>query len=149
MNPTILMIITALFIFFGIVAVFGAILKNKEENKYNDLGELKEKELEDESVTRKRYKVALIIGLLALVLAGVIFYIAAVKGDVPRSSNNSDNDSFPIASFIPIWVAVFVPLMVNKNKKQAPLKKNQKILILSLVLGLFLLLGISFFFIFR
>ncbi|NIP32477.1 hypothetical protein GWN26_03055 [Candidatus Saccharibacteria bacterium] len=68
-------------------------------------------------------KKLLIIGLIALLIAvagTIVFLILNGKGDVATES--TDGSSF--VTFIPIWVAVFVPFLARR-KKELPQKKEK------------------------
>lgn len=77
----------------------------------------------------------LVLGFtLMLVLGTVVFFIKDKSG-------SGGGDSSSSSSLLPIWVAIFIPIIIAQNKNKKPLNpKQQKLITYSLVGGLTLLL---------
>ena len=73
----------------------------------------------EEGLKRKNKIIFLVFG--SLLLAGVVAYF--IVGN--SSGSDGDRDS-SMASMIPIWVAVFIPIMANKKNKQNNLKMTSE-----------------------
>jgi cytochrome bd-type quinol oxidase subunit 2 len=139
-------IILSILIFLLIIAMI--IFRFREEN-YNEkapttsvgvptesVGKNSEnpEDLEEKTENKRKIK----IGLLVAVLIGVVLTIILKERGV--ISSNSDSD-FNVAVFIPIWVAVFVPFIVNQKKKRlgnSEISDSQKRI--ALIIGTLLLL---------
>jgi len=98
-------------------------------------------ELEQTNKKEKNRKLILgiIVGITALLVVGTI----VLKETGIRTGGNDDNDSsFPIAVFIPIWIALIPAL--KKNKKPVT-PKRKKILIAIVILTVLLVIGTALF----
>lgn len=97
---------------------------------------------------RQRKEIFIILAIALLIGIAVPLIIKSkLKG---TGIETDDNSSWSMFSMIPIWVAVFVPIMVKKNKlKTDPNDKDQlqtKKLISLIITGLIVLIaGIVFF----
>ncbi len=124
--------------------------KNNEEikNKENELHNNPDiKQEEKDKIFVKKMKILLVIGLTAFLLAGIFFFIITDKPG--HSSGSSDDDSTSMAFFIPIWTAIFIPIIAAKRKKEGKVMtttKQKKVLMI--ILGLTtLLVGLTVFFV--
>lgn len=88
---------------------------------------------------KKRIKILILALAIAIFIGAVVYYIF-------REDGFSGSGKANIASMIPIWVAVFIPILVNK-KKPSDQNKFQKISLgenvgrmLLLLAGVFILL---------
>lgn len=89
---------------------------------------------------QQRIKRILIGVAVAIMVAGI--GVAVYLGKQSSGTTSASDDHNHIASFIPIWVAVFVPIFAAKNKKNSELsskdnKRAIKILLLGLLMALF------------
>jgi len=91
---------------------------------------------------------AVTIGIIVLLFAvGVFFFITTKEDNIVKKAIDDDSG---IVSFVPIWIAVFIPLLVARRKKKEPLtpeKKRVMFILLGLVfaavLGTFLMIFVS------
>ncbi len=98
--------------------------------------------MEKQNKTPKDKKWALFFGVTALAVGIAVFMVLILtRSSAPSADPDKGSNSF--FPFIPIWIAVFVPLLVSNKKKEKISKKN-KILLFSLLLITGILVGITF-----
>jgi ABC-type phosphate/phosphonate transport system permease subunit len=96
-------------------------------------------------------RIAIIIAVLILLLGlGVaVFFLMETNYDVEGMVDTAKNDSTYFLPFIPIWIAVFVPFMIAKKKKnltssqQLNLNGDQKRVIVMAAVGVALIIAFS------
>ena len=94
--------------------------------------------MEPEQVLEKEQKVGkkivlLVLGVLMLVVAGIYFFVRSMGSD-----SGGDSDSISTVSMIPIWTAVFVPIIAARKNDQAEkevLNAREKKLVYALIAG--------------
>lgn len=128
-------------IFFSIILLFLAalIIKSRQREEHSRVKpshlrpntEIKNDILQNTELKRKKL-VAILIGFL---VAGFIVFLVYGK----KGSSSGDSDS--LASMIPIWVAVFVPVLAANKQKKADIKLSEK----QKRIRLYFLVGIMFF----
>jgi hypothetical protein len=101
-------------------------MKNIQENK--NLSEEQKKEL-------KSLKL-IVLGVVILQLVGMATYVLMTKDNTP----SSDTDS---SSLLPIWVAVFIPIIAAQNNRKKEMSFEKKKMAMYIVLGLSLLLTLG------
>ena len=90
---------------------------------------------------KTRLIVAIVTGFLFLTILAIYYF----SGDAHRGDNN---DKVNPISFLPIWIAVMIPIMVSQKngpQKTTPQQKN----LLIIILAMLLILGIATFLIFN
>lgn len=88
----------------------------------------------------KQKKLVMVVILGAMVAIGLVVYYI-FRGD--KSGGSDDGSFFP---FIPIWVAIFIPLLANKKKDKQNLTDTQKrALVILVALGVLIALAGVFF----
>ncbi len=128
MSNYIVISIIALLLLVGIIVFF----VNNRDKKEPTGEEIKEGKTD----LRK----SIILGIAVLILgSGMAVFIVMNK----KSGGSVDDDSF--VPFIPIWIAIFVPTLIAKNKKQTDPNKKKVLMVVTglmilLVLGTFLLI---------
>ncbi|MFC1626670.1 hypothetical protein ACFL1P_00535 [Patescibacteria group bacterium] len=83
----------------------------------------------------------LLISLVALQVGILIFTLFVVKQKIDSSSNSS-NSSFP---FIPIWAAIFIPIIAIRKKEKQTIEQKQRLMWLLIGLAILVLLGMIVF----
>lgn len=103
--------------------------KNKQQ--YEDELPVEEDSFDEKNCekTPRKYQiigVAIIVAAIIIVISGII-----------KSGDGSNSSGANIATFIPIWVAVFIPLM-NKNKKgkKCVSVKEKRILLIGILIAM-------------
>jgi flagellar basal body-associated protein FliL len=71
-------------------------------------------------------KILLVIAILVFILALGFTIALFLKKQGIDTGSRGDDDGVSFASMIPIWVAVFVPIMASKKKQQKKLSDKQK-----------------------
>ncbi len=92
-----------------------------------------------------RTKIIIFIGLALLIAGGLIAgYFAYKEGSIDKDFfDNPEN----FVSFIPFWIAIFIPLIITKKKKSEGETPNKKRVLLILVaLGVLFAVGFGIFF---
>lgn len=80
---------------------------------------------------RKKLKL-IAVGVLTLLIIGGIVLMIINKGD--GNGGGGDDSSPSVTSFLPIWVAVFVPMLAKRNKDdKREYTKREKSLLIALV----------------
>lgn len=85
--------------------------------------------------------IAIFLGTVLMVGVSVLFFSLQDGG---TSGSNASDDNFPVATFLPIWVAVFVPIMMANKKKKRNLNDSQKKIMLALLGTTILLVLLTF-----
>ena len=84
-------------------------------------------------------KIMILVGLLIVGIGLAVFIYINKSGS---GTGKSDSSGASIASFIPIWIAIFIPIIVAQKKNKKELSKNRKMLLMALVgLTVLLVLG--------
>ena len=141
MQPTFYIVI--LIFVIGILAVIITLRQKKELDQVESNQPPQEVSPQPHDQINKQHKTQVIIAVIvgALVLAGIIAFVLTNK---PGSGDGSRDTSF--ISYLPIWVAVFIPLLAKKKKQSASVNR-QKLLIIAVILGILFVLGAVTFFI--
>ena len=94
-------------------------------------------DLEKQSTQSNNSKVAIIIAVLVLLVGGGIamfVYMAEGGGDV--------DEAVAFVPFLPIWIAVFIPLFIKKKKKGAT-SEDQKRIVVFVAVGIAILVALT------
>jgi len=89
-------------------------------------------------------KAMLLLALGVLVLAVLVTAIFLRGG-----SGGGDGSNTSFASMLPIWIAVFIPLIANRNQQKETTPNQKKYLALAVGLTVLLVLGTIVFAFFR
>ena len=91
----------------------------------------------DQEASAKERKLLLSVSILLLVLlfTGVLVFILTREKD----GGGDDNDSGSIITYVPIWIAVWVPLWAATRKKRKELDRNTQMIIIGIGIVLALL----------
>jgi len=94
----------------------------------------KESKLKGQQPKQNRTLLIVIIAIVLLVLgAGIAVYFAFQEGSIDGDIIEDPESFFP---FIPIWIAIFIPLIAaKKNKKGVKIPNEKRVLIVLLALG--------------
>lgn len=94
----------------------------------------KESRLNGQKPEQNKTITIVVIAIVLLILgAGIAVYFAFQEGSIDRDIVEDPESFFP---FIPIWIAVFIPLIAAKKKKKGVKIQNEKrVLIVLLALG--------------
>lgn len=97
---------------------------------------------EGKEPVRKSIVIALIVLGTLLLLGGVLFAVMSGRGGGEKSTEDSSSDWI---SFLPIWVAVFVPTIIRKKSGEQKLnpKEQRLLLIIGIALAVSALAGLA------
>ena len=91
----------------------------------------------------KKMLLWLAAGLFVLAVALTIYW---KKSNGVDSGGDSDDSSF--TSLIPIWVAIFIPLIASQSKKKSEMTEGKRKLMIGLLIGVVVLVIITLFLVF-
>jgi len=90
--------------------------KEKKENQLESLT----KKLD----SRKLKKILIIVvGLQFLIIGATLFFVLQNKGG--GGGNSSDSSASSFIPFLPVWIAVFIPILVLRKKEQTEGEKQR------------------------
>ncbi|MBT3413297.1 MAG: hypothetical protein HOJ15_00445 [Candidatus Jacksonbacteria bacterium] len=107
-----------------------------------------EKNLEKKEISgKKKGLLILAVGLTVIAVIGtIVFVLLNRKG----GGGSGDDSGSSIATMIPIWAAVFIPIIASKNKDKNESSSHKKAILIGAVgLTVLLVLGTVFFVFFR
>ncbi|MFC1647739.1 hypothetical protein ACFL10_01965 [Patescibacteria group bacterium] len=81
------------------------------------------------------------IGVAVLLLIGGIVAYMSYSGGNPIES--IEDDATVLLPFIPVWFAIFIPLIIGSKKKKNKLSQNRRILVIFLVMGMLAVIGLT------
>lgn len=117
-----------------------------DPHRYSGPLEDLEKNGQEEQSSNLRLKIILAAGLGVLLVSGIVAYFLFINSDTKEIVDSESTPAIMI-SFIPIWIAVFIPLMISKNKKPQNAKSSQVSLVIGVAAALVIIGAVIVFFV--
>ena len=111
----IIVIIAALILVVGVLAF-------RKISEREDVPTVSSATKPEDEETARRKKILLVVGLAVLIAFGV----AAMLAGKTRGGTDSGGSSGSSVAFFAVWMAIFVPLLVRRKRKQGGLTDDQK-----------------------